>query len=73
MIRQRLPQQLCGAALDELYQYLMDNCLSYHFLDNQNYHVANTGIEELFYVGSNQAWRVGSFTLSDDWSYFYDA
>ena len=58
--------------LDKLYQWLMDNCHSYHFLDNQNYHVANTGITELFHVGSALTWRVGSFTLSDDWGYFYE-
>ena len=57
--------------LDELYQYLMDNCLTYHFLDNKNYHVASTGIDELFFVGSSLTWRVGSFKLGSDWSYFY--
>ena len=57
--------------LDELYQYQMDNCLSYHFLDNKNYHVANTSIEQLYCVGSSQTWRVGSFTFSDDWGYYY--
>lgn len=60
------------ADLDELYQYLMDNCLGYHFLDNNNYHVANTGISELYTVGSSLVWRVGSFTLSDNWNYFYE-
>ena len=57
--------------LDELYQYLMDNCLTYHFLDNKNYHVASTGIDELFFVGSSLTWRVGSFKLGSDWNYFY--
>lgn len=59
--------------LDELYQYLMDNCLTYHFLDNKNYHVANTGITELYTVGSSYlVWRVGSFKFSDNWNYFYN-
>lgn len=55
--------------LNELHDYITDNCLAYEFIHENKYFCANKAITDIFYGGKGEL-RVGSCTFAEDYNYF---
>lgn len=71
MLRKALNSDWIQKDVDDLNEYIIDNCLVYMFLIENNYHCANKAITNVYYGGRGD-FRVGACTYSSDYSYFAD-